>query len=340
MEATSLTELYSQVNKHFSKVFVVPLIRFDFPKTDYLFLLYKELLDSENPAEVQSISVFSHYKFAMAAIFSKNTILHYHWLEFQNLKALLAMPYKLICIALYSLFGGSIVWTVHNLSPHDKKYLKLHLSIHKWMARRAAFIHVHSTSAVPIVSEYLEVDKSKISILAHPEFPPEIITKDEALSEFLSNYGDGRTSLQKPVFLIFGGISEYKGIREIIEFLTTQEAGFSLIIAGYVKVGQESLHNFIIDKTIDDDRAIYVPTFIPEEHYPSLLQSSDVCVFNYDDILTSGGVAMALAYSKEIIAPNLGCLKDITGSENVSLFNSTEEMNLLLLDVLRRFNNG
>lgn len=340
MEASSLTELYSQVNKHFSKVFVVPLIRYNFPKTDYLFLLYRDFLTQPNEVEIKSISVFGHFKLVLAAAFDNYTILHYHWLEFQNLKALLGMPYKLICIALYKLFGGSIVWTVHNLTPHDKKYLKLHTSIHRWMAKRASIIHVHSTSAVSIVSEYLNIEKTKIVILKHPQFPSEELSKDEAQEQFLSNYGDGKNSLESPVFLIFGGISEYKGIREIIDILSTQEKDFSLIIAGYVKIGQEALHNFIIDKTIDDQRVTYVPTFIPEEHYPSLLHNSDVCIFNYDEILTSGGVEMALAYQKKIIAPNLGCLQDLKDRDNVSLFNSKEELKNLIHESLEQFENG
>ncbi len=337
MEATSLTELFSRVNKHFSKVFVVPLIRFDFPQTDYLYLLYKELLTKNNQSEVISISVFNHYKFVLAALFTKNTILHYHWLEFQTLKALLGMPYKLLCIALYKLFGGTIVWTVHNLSPHDKKYLKLHRLIHHWMAKRASLIHVHSKSALSLVSKYLNIEKEKICILEHPKFPSIELQKEEAQYEFLSNYGDGRNFLQNPVFLIFGGISEYKGIREIIEILIAHERKFNLIIAGYVKVGNEDLHNFIIDKTVDDDRVIYVPSFIPENHYPSLLHSSDICLFNYDEILTSGGVAMAIAYQKKIIAPNLGCLQDLKNDDLVFLFDTKDELKKLITTSFNQF---
>lgn len=334
MQVSSLKELYSRVNKHFKKVFVVPLIRYDYPKTDYLYLLYEDMILHANEIEVKSISVFNHYKFVIAAIFSNKSILHYHWLEFQNIKALLGMPYKMICIGLYKLFGGTIVWTVHNLKPHDKKFLDFHHFIHKWMAKNASIIHVHSPSACSVVSEYLEVLTDKILVLKHPEFPFDSVPKEEAIQDFLANYGDGRTYLEKPVFLIFGGISEYKGIREIIEFLTSKENNFTLIIAGYVKVGQESLHRFIIKKTIDDNRVIYIPSFIPEEHYPHLLQASDICVFNYDEILTSGGVEMAKAYQKKIIAPNRGCLQDLKDYSNISLFNTKNELEELLLKSL------
>lgn len=325
MEVSSLKELYSKVSEHIEIVFVVPLIRYSFPKTDYLFLLYKDLIEDQNIA-VESISVFGHFRFVIKSIVFSNTILHYHWLEFQDIKALLGMPYKLFCIALYSLFGGSIIWTVHNLMPHDHKLPKLHLSIYKWMAKKASFIHVHSSKSVELVSNTYDISPDKIVILNHPKFPAEIIPEKVARKQFLSHYGNGRTDLESPVFLVFGGISEYKGIREIIELLVSQNHNFTLIIAGYVKKGQDELHKFIVNKTIDDSRVLYVPTFIPEEHYSLLLNSADTCLFNYNEILSSGGVHMAVAYKKRIIAPNKGDIQELENHEDVSLFNSREEM--------------
>ncbi len=325
MEVSSLKELYSRVNEHIETVFIVPLIRYSFPKTDYLFLLYRDLIDDQKIA-VESISVFGHFRFVLKSIISKNTILHYHWLEFQDTKALLGMPYKLFCIALYSLFGGTIIWTVHNLKPHDQKFLNLHLSIHKWMARKASLIHVHTTNSVELVSNYYEVSPSKIVVLKHPDFPSEITDRDKAKEEFLSHYGNGRTFLKSPVFLIFGGVSEYKGIRELIDMMLPLKRGFTFVIAGYVKKGHEQLHKFIVEKTIEDSRVLYIPSFIPEEHYPLLLNSADVCLFNYNEILSSGGAQMALAYKKRIIAPDKGDLHELKDHKDVSLFTTKKEL--------------
>ena len=339
MEIASLKELYSGLNKHINTVFVVPLIRFDFPKTDYLYLFYKDLID-ENKVKIESISVFAHFRFVLHVIFNRNTLLHYHWLEFQDVKSLLGMPFKLLCIGLYKLFGGDIVWTVHNLKPHDKKYLSLHLRIHRWMARIASIIHVHSEASVSLVSSTYDIPPGKIAVLKHPDFPAKLVPQETARNEFLSLYGDGRKELKSPVFLVFGGISEYKGIREIIELLSKQKPEFTLIIAGYVKKGQESLHNFIIEQTIDDSRVLYVPAFIPEEHYPLLLNASDICIFNYDEILSSGGIKMAQSYNKKIIAPYAGDLRELKNDRMVSLFNSKEELQTSIISTLSHYSNG
>lgn len=340
MEVISLKALYSKVSQHIDRVFVVPLIRFNFPKTDYLYQLYKEMLNDNTAPKIISTSIFNHYKFVLSAILHKNTLLHYHWLEFQDGKSLLGMPYKILCIALFKLFGGKLIWTVHNKSPHDKKFLDLHVALHKWMAKRADIIHVHSETARSIISDFLDVTKEKIVVLAHPVFPAEIMPKEIAQKQFLKIYGNGRSTLLDPVFLIFGGISSYKGIEEIVTILCSKEEPFTLIIAGYLKKGQDSVHKFISSKTSTDFRVLYKPIFIPEEHYPMLLNSVDICVFNYDDILTSGGVAMAQSYKKTIIATNKGGLKELHQHKNVHLFDSTKELKNHLDSAFKEINRA
>ncbi len=330
MEVSTLTELYQRLDKPFDKVFVVPLIRYGFKKTDYLYLLYKDLIESTKKPIVESISVFGHYRFVLGALLSRRTVLHYHWVEFQDLRSLSAMPYKLLCIFLYKLFGGTLVWTVHNRIPHDKNFLKLHHRIHKWMGAKADLIHVHSETAATIVTDFLSLDTSKIVILKHPTFPAEELPDNESPAKFLDRYGYHTFDPDAPVLLNFGAVSEYKGLREIINLLKEKDASFTFIIAGYIKKKQEDLHRFIVDQTIEDERFVYINTFIPEKDLPYLFGLTDVCVFNYDEILTSGGVEMARSYQKKIIAPAMGGLLEYRNEENISLFNSPEELNSLL----------
>ena len=334
MEVSSLTELYQRLHKPFDKVFVVPLIRYGFKKTDYLYLLYKDLIESNKKPFIENISVFGHYRFVLGALLSRNTVLHYHWVEFQDLRSLSAMPYKLFCIFLYKLLGGTIVWTVHNKVPHDKKYLGLHLKIHKWLAKKADLIHVHSNTAAGIISDFLSIEKDKIIILQHPSFPSEVIPDDESPAKFLDRYGYHTFKPDATVFLSFGAISEYKGLREIIEILKQQDKPFTFIMAGYIKKKQEELHRYIVDQTIEDERFVYINTFIPEKDLPYLFGLTDVCVFNYDEILTSGGVEMARSYGKKIIAPAMGGLLEYRNEKNFSLFSTSAELKSLLVSQL------
>ena len=331
MEISSLQEMYERVNKKAKIVFVVPLIRYNFPNTDYLYLLYQSCFDTYN---IKSISVFAHIQLAFIPLINRKTILHYHWLEFQNFKSLLGMPYKLLCIALYRLFGGKIIWTVHNLKPHDQKYLQLHKYLHRLMGRVSSLIHVHSKNQINLVCDYYQLPKKKIAVLPHPKFPAEIFPQQEALHKISNIYFAGQQSIKGPIFLMFGGISGYKGIEQVIDLLISQKQDFTLILAGYMKREQEQLHRFIIQRTVDDERVKYIPKFIPEEHYPFLLSAADICVFNYNEILNSGGIQMALSYQRKIIAPKKPGLLDFKNHPLVSLFDSEQELKELLTSTI------
>ncbi len=327
MEVSSLQEMYEKVNKKAKTVFVVPLIRYNFPNTDYLYLLYQSYFDTYN---IKSISVFAHIRFAFAPLINRKTILHYHWVEFQDVRSLLGMPYKLLCISLYRLFGGRIVWTVHNLKPHDQKYLTLHKFIHRWIGRISSLVHVHSKHQVSQVCDYYQLSKEKITVFPHPKFPAQIKPQQEAVDKIHEIYFAGQQSIKGPIFLMFGGISEYKGIEKVVDLLAHQKHDFTLILAGYMKKGQEDLHKFIIQHSVEDERVKYIPKFIPEEHYPFLLSAADICVFNYNEILNSGGIQMALSYQRKVIAPKKPGLLDFKNHPLVSLFSSEEELEELL----------
>ncbi|MDE3058988.1 MAG: hypothetical protein KGJ59_13640, partial [Bacteroidota bacterium] len=57
-----------------------------------------------------------------------------------------------------------------------------------------------------------------------------------------------------------------------------------------------------------------IAKFIPEADIPLFLNSADYLLFNFSDILTSAGVALALSYKKKIITPSMGCLQELSGN--------------------------
>ena len=65
---------------------------------------------------------------------------------------------------------------------------------------------------------------------------------------------------------------------------------------------------------------------------------TDFVIFNFDDILTSGSIILALNYNKKVIAPAMGCIKDIR-NENLILFdskNSDSNLEKVLQNLLKQ----
>lgn len=339
MEATSLEEIYASVNNDASTIYVVPLIRHSHKKSDYLYLLYEDLIKGDK-YDIKSISVFNHFKLVAGILINRRkAILHYHWLEFQDFKSLLGMPWKIFCIFLFHIFGGNIVWTLHNEFPHDQKYLDLHSYLHKKMAKWADILHVHCASAVPKMKKRLEVNQTKFRLIPHPDFPAEPIDKQEALQNLKSEY-ECNLSANIPTLLMFGNISRYKQIEKVAELITKLPVESRLLVVGPIKKGNIDLYEELKELDDQSSRIILVASFIPEEHVGWFYSAADFCLFNYREILSSGGYNMAKAYQKPVIAPNLGCLSEEGEKADVHLFNSQEEFKELLKYHLKKFQDG
>lgn len=337
MEATSLGEIYASINKDADTIYVVPLIRYSHKETDYLYLLYEDLINDKT-FKIKSISVFDHFKIVAGILSNKKAILHYHWLEFQDFKSLLGMPWKMLCIFLFQLLGGNIVWTLHNEFPHDQEYPGLHKFLHIKMAEWSDILHVHCQRAVSIMSEKLQASPEKFRLIPHPDFPASSIPRLTAIENLNSEY-QCKLNDNSKVLLMFGNISQYKQLDDVADVVMSIESESKLIIAGPIKKGNMNLYDELKKKAEKSSRVVLIPNFIPEKHVSWFYSAADICVFNYREILSSGGYNMAQAYNKTIVAPDLGCLSENRDTPGTYLFNDQNELEDLLIKLLTKLPN-
>ncbi len=329
MSDHSLHHIYKTIKADYKHIYVVPLIRFDFPISDYLFLLYAPFIAKHPKITVHSISVWGHWKFVLAQLIRKKSILHYHWLEFQDFKSLTGMIYKLKMIGLYKLLGGKIVWTIHNITPHDKKWLQAHAIMHRWMAKISTKILVHSYSQVTLITTLYSIPANKIEVVSHPKFPATFFDKKEARNELFKKF---RLKINHEIPLIgaFGAISAYKNFEKTIQILHEIDFRGAFLVIGYLKKGQDQIHQTLSEYSKKYDWFMYHPEFVLEQDIPSIMNAFDYCLFNFKDISTSGGFEMARSYKKKIIAPRKGILTDFEGEPDVHLFSNSTELKHIL----------
>tara|TARA_R110002096_G_scaffold28203_4_gene85623 strand:- start:7624 stop:8631 length:1008 start_codon:yes stop_codon:yes gene_type:complete len=333
MEEISLSDLIKALGTDSSTVYVAPLINHQHPDSDYLYNLYKPIITSNSQIEVKSVSVFTHFKPFFTTLFSRNVVFHYHWLEFQDIKSLMGMPWKLIWILLYKLVGGKLIWTIHNEEPHDQKFLSMHLFLHKTMARLANAIHVHCATAGKTMSAKLGVSLTKFHVIPHPSFPAKSIPRKESIETLNTSFGlDLEPS--KPLALIFGQISHYKQIEEILVDFRDDDS-IQFLIVGTVKKGNEELGESLRRLASEYSHIHLIDTFIKDSHLPFIFNASDVCLFNYKRLLTSGGVHMALSYNIDIIAPKLGCIAELESNPSVFLFETNTERTAMIRNITK-----
>ncbi|MGF1669321.1 MAG: hypothetical protein ACFCU6_02650 [Balneolaceae bacterium] len=325
----SLKSVYNKLVPGARTLFVVPLIRYKYPKSDYLYLFYKEFIESNDPPKVSALSVFGHFKFVFTQLFGKPCILHYHWLEFQDKRALAGMIYKWFCLYLYKLFGGKLVWTVHNKMPHDNRFYKGNFLLRKWMAKNADLLHVHCDTAIYEISDFFNITKKKFFVISHPKFPAILIPRAASAEALNQRFNLDLKSSDK-IYLCFGNISAYKQLPNIANIFKKLEGNKKLIIAGPVKKGQLDEYKALKEIKDQSENIFIIPQFISEECVPEFFNTTDFVVFNYSEILTSGGVELAKSYRKKIILPLAGCLSELKDQPNIISFTSQKELEQIL----------
>ena len=108
-------------------------------------------------------------------------------------------------------------------------------------------------------------------------------------------------------FIFFGRISEYKGLSVLYEAYTLVEKKYpavSLVIAGS---GQDrSLHKWKTKKNVT-----LINRYITNKELASLIRGAKAVVCPYQDVSQSGVLMTALAFSKPVIASQIGSFEEI-----------------------------
>lgn len=330
----SLEKLYDELSDSAKKrIFVVPLIRYNYKNSDYLYLLYERLI-ANDAYIIEDLSVWQHWKLVLAGIRKKNHIIHYHWFECQDIKSLAGMFYKFICLFLSKMLGANIVWTCHNKMPHDGRLYWLNFKLRKWLAHSAKRIHIHCKSVIPEISGFFKVHPEKFRVIPHPEYPAEKVERFIAIKE-INHQRNLDLNESDTIFLMFGNISQYKGIEDVCRIFRNVEPSKKLLIVGPVKKGQMQTYRNINKLAEGTKNIIIIPHFIKESNVPFYFNASDCAIFNYKTILTSGGVVLARSYKLPVMVPPIGCLGELK-EETVHFFDNTAELEKLVKD----FKNG
>lgn len=323
-----LDDLYTElIDSNPITIFVAPPVRFSYKRSDYLYLLYKELFSSHE-FKVRNIGTPGHLKFVFLALFSKQTVLHYHWLEYNGFLKGVTYVYKLFCIWIYIKLGGKVVWSIHNKLPLDCKHEWIHFKTRKWLAQRADRLLIECESALAEISTYFNVHTDKIRVWPHPSYPPQLMPRAAAVEAINHRY-NVNIKVQDRLFLMFGHISPYKQIDKVCELFLNEPIQKKLIIVGPVRNGQMKYYKKIKKLSRIKENIVLIPQFIKEEYVPEFMNATDYVLFNYKDILSSAVVPLAESYNKPIILPKKGCLAARTG-DNLRFFTTQEELKTLI----------
>lgn len=270
---------------------------------------YNALLYGGITAAGETVDEYSHAKLLKGGY----DIVHYHWPDgFINArslpKALSRTAILLFSILWCRIRNMRIVWTVHNMMPHDPH--------HPWLSRQILSYFSRSCSGLVFLSKHsrdeffkvydLGSKKPATAVIAHghyktvypPKMPKEQARKTLGLEA--SGY----------VVLFFGMIKPYKNITGLLQaFARWGDQTVSLIIAGNPSDAQQKT---MIEEAASADKRIHpVLRFIPDNDIPLYMGASDMMVLPYTNILNSGAILLGLSYDVPVLVPALGSMVEL-----------------------------
>ena len=243
----------------------------------------------------------------------KPDILHFHWLHpylvgpgrAGTLKRSLTLLGQLNVLRAR---GTRIVWTAHNLKSHESADPALERALTRLFIRRCDAVIAHCEAAKAEVVAAFGVRPAKVWVVPHGNYIgayPREVTREAARAEF-------GLAPDELVFGFVGQIRPYKGVLELIEAFEklqqTTEPPLRLLIAGQPL---DDAAGAAISARVKGNAAIrFDAGFVPDERLQFYLGASDVVVFPYRDILTSGAVLLAMSYERACLAPRRGCIAE------------------------------
>lgn len=197
--------------------------------------------------------------------------------------------------------GFNIVWTVHNVYPHDAMHIDVELEVQQRIADTADILHVMSPATGDAMKGITEFDSSKILVSPHPSYRgayPDYVSNEEARAA-LGIHGD------EIVFIVFGALKAYKGLHRTLDAFDLLVARnptqrFRIIFAGKADSSPE-VQEFVA-------RAYVHPLVLIENSNVStdkvqyFMRAADVGVVHYARSLNSGAALLYGAFDLPVVA--------------------------------------
>ncbi|MCC5915160.1 MAG: glycosyltransferase [Balneolaceae bacterium] len=329
IDSENLISIYREIcDRKPLRIFVTPQIRFSHKRSDYLYLLYRDVIESDE-CKLTSISGIGQWRPLLSLIKGEKPVYHYHWFACRSYSELPSFLLKWIVLMIYSIAGGKLVWTIHNRMPPDTGFKRINFWVRKCVAKRAERIHIQCKAAVEPISQFYDTNPDKFRYLPHPPFPKTLVPRATAVESIRHRYS-AKVKVQDRLFLMLGNISRYKRIAEVVQIFKELPVQKKLLVAGPVKRGQMETYKELKKLAASTKNVILIPKFISEKSLPEFMNAADCLVYNFTEEIASGGVMLGKSYRKSMILPDTECMREVE-SESMQFFSTPEELKELLM---------
>jgi beta-1,4-mannosyltransferase len=197
------------------------------------------------------------------------------------------------------LLGFVIVWTVHNVVPHETQTID-DVGLSMRLSRLAAAKIVHSAhTREQMIAQGLDV--SETTVIPHGNYVgvyPAGLPREERRRQL-------RLTDDDIAVLFFGNMRPYKGVDELLAAWPALHGTRARLIAA------GECHDEGLKRALHGTATTFVTERIPDDQVASLFGAIDVVCAPFKAVTTSGSVLLALSFGRPVVAPRTGALLDL-----------------------------
>jgi beta-1,4-mannosyltransferase len=230
-------------------------------------------------------------------------VIHFHWIDhlYNARTRVVAMARTIMFFGMLLVMrtrGTRIIYTLHNLVPHDTNRPRFHELVQKVIIKLANATIVHSQPALNVAREKFG-QRSKFHIIPHGRcegYYPDEVSKSQA-----------RAQLQLPpeakVALFLGGMGKFKGVQTLLESAEElARRNVLLVLAGDTSPLRTSAQDFL--KGSSKENVFLYDGFVPDSQIQYFMRAADCLVLPYLESFTSGMAFLGLSFRLPIVATN------------------------------------
>jgi beta-1,4-mannosyltransferase len=230
-------------------------------------------------------------------------------------------------LAMCGLLGVRIVWTVHNLGPHEPHSSWAALRAYDVLAATADVFVVHSRAAARRVGSHYRRAGDRTLVIPHGHYlgahPPARATR----AEVRARYGIPQDAF---LMLAFGQVRRYKRLADLgglvhaaglpdVHLLVVGAAFEADLVGELERLRDERVH-------VDLRR-------VPANEVAELYGASDAAVMNHAELFSSGSLMLALSQGVPVITAGSDAAREVAGPPAVVTFDGPGTLRRAVCDL-------
>ncbi len=254
------------------------------------------------------------------------SVLHFNWLHNFYREASLGATedryHRFAANLIYAReLGYRIVWTLHNLYPHERPFPHIDRAVRLLVCEHADVIIAHCDHAARLAAEHFQ-RRERVVIVPHGHFI-DVFPNNISRAQARSRLGIDE---HRFVYLFFGNARAYKSVESLIAaFGQTADADAVLVLMLRSSFNPEYTADLKRQAAADDRVIVFTDPYFPEVDFQIYLNAADVVVLPFAEVLTSGSAITALSFGTPVILPRRGCLPELIDGSMGILFDPDDD---------------